>query len=421
MPTQPPARRKTTSHRPLTAPRGGKRALVQLGGDTQVTGDPALAEALASAFSVEASHRDATLTHPFHAYPARLHPEITRRLLGVVAPAPGSTVFDPFCGSGTVLVEAMAAGHRAVGRDLSPLAVALARVKTAHTSDAERKAIVAQARRIAGIARDEARSAPLDAVPAGEARWYRRHTQAELVTLLRHVGRVPPGVVRDALTMLISSVLVKVSFQASETDPRRVEKEVGPGLALRLFAFKAEELSRGMAAFARALGPVRSARTRADLALDDAGALATVPDASVDAVVTSPPYANTYDYVDHHARRYAWLGLDAGPMMAKEMGASRWFAEPAEGTKRFQRELDGFAAALGRVLKPGGVAALVIADGAANGQRLAAEVMVASAARSAGLTEVARASQPRKVFDPDSAAAFREVPKREHVIVVRKR
>ena len=37
---------------------------------------------------------------------------------------------DPFCGSGTVLVEARAAGLRAIGVDLNPLAVLVARAKT---------------------------------------------------------------------------------------------------------------------------------------------------------------------------------------------------------------------------------------------------------------------------------------------------
>src|SRR5574338_853686 len=53
-------------------------------------------------------------------------------LVDFVAPGAGRTqpILDPFCGSGTVLVEARAAGLRTIGTDLNPLAVLIARAKT---------------------------------------------------------------------------------------------------------------------------------------------------------------------------------------------------------------------------------------------------------------------------------------------------
>jgi tRNA G10 N-methylase Trm11 len=42
----------------------------------------------------------------------------------------GQLLLDPFCGSGTSLVEARLAGLAAVGIDLNPFAVLLARANT---------------------------------------------------------------------------------------------------------------------------------------------------------------------------------------------------------------------------------------------------------------------------------------------------
>ena len=40
-------------------------------------------------------------------------------------------------------------------------------------------------------------------------------------------------------------------------------------------------------------------------------------------MITSPPYLGIYDYAAHHARRYAWLGIDPGPIERGEMAARR--------------------------------------------------------------------------------------------------
>lgn len=69
------------------------------------------------------------LTHGLHVYPARMIPQIARRLLRRYA-KPGDLVFDPFCGSGTVLVEARLYGMNSIGIDINPLACLLAEVKS---------------------------------------------------------------------------------------------------------------------------------------------------------------------------------------------------------------------------------------------------------------------------------------------------
>src|SRR6185369_6752514 len=68
--------------------------------------------------------------HSFHRYPAKFIPEIPRALIRVLPPSAGSVVFDPFCGGGTTLLEAQAAGYSSVGVDLNPIGCLLSRVKT---------------------------------------------------------------------------------------------------------------------------------------------------------------------------------------------------------------------------------------------------------------------------------------------------
>ena len=71
------------------------------------------------------------LTHSMYPYPGRLLRQIPRFFLRCDQLVdPGAVVLDPFCGSGTVLVEAHAAGLNSCGIDANPFARLLSRVKT---------------------------------------------------------------------------------------------------------------------------------------------------------------------------------------------------------------------------------------------------------------------------------------------------
>ena len=59
-----------------------------------------------------------------------MHPEIAKRLIAKYASDSKKVVFDPFMGSGGVLVEALLHGNNSVGIDVNPFAVLLSKVKT---------------------------------------------------------------------------------------------------------------------------------------------------------------------------------------------------------------------------------------------------------------------------------------------------
>lgn len=72
------------------------------------------------------------LTHGLHKYPATIIHSIPRNIISIVKKYQNiETLLDPFMGSGTVLVEGKLAGLKEVyGTDLNPLAVLLSKVKT---------------------------------------------------------------------------------------------------------------------------------------------------------------------------------------------------------------------------------------------------------------------------------------------------
>jgi site-specific DNA-methyltransferase (cytosine-N4-specific) len=74
-------------------------------------------------------HSTRELTHCFHDYPARMIPQIASKLLNNFGKK-STLLFDPYCGTGTSLVEALLHGINAVGTDLNPLARLIAQAKT---------------------------------------------------------------------------------------------------------------------------------------------------------------------------------------------------------------------------------------------------------------------------------------------------
>jgi len=90
--------------------------------------------------------------HAIHPYPAKFIPEIPRHLIELFHPSDSSVVLDPFCGSGTTLVEAMNMGLDTWGIDINPLACLIARVKT---TPVPVSLVAGTARRIITMAREQ--------------------------------------------------------------------------------------------------------------------------------------------------------------------------------------------------------------------------------------------------------------------------
>src|ERR1700678_4369787 len=67
--------------------------------------------------------------HKIHPYPAMLHPLLVDSLLEDFA-KDGDVVYDPFCGSGTTLLQANLKGHDSIGFDINPMALLIAKVKS---------------------------------------------------------------------------------------------------------------------------------------------------------------------------------------------------------------------------------------------------------------------------------------------------
>lgn len=393
-----------------------RRALSHLGGPVSSRGDRDVAKVLSRAMAAAAAAPHDVLTHGFHSYPGRMHYAIARELIARLA-APGALVLDPFCGSGTVLLEAMIAGRGSAGVDRSPLGLRVAEVKCQRRSGTSRAIFVRTLERVGArsLARVRCRERAVAPLTSREAARYDPHVLRELAGLREEILCVADERDRRALEVVLSALVVKLSKQRADTDERDAAKRIRKGLATDLLVRKGRELAERWEAVSKA-SPAGGWPEAPRLVEGDARRLPEVLGAgfTCDLVVTSPPYGGTYDYWQHHARRYPWLGLDASALERDEIGARRKLGGRQESVRQWDKDVAAYLGAMASVMVPGSLAALLVGDARVGGARIDAAEQTARLCVHAGLEAVATASAPRPDWLDGRA-------QREHLVALRRR
>ncbi len=407
-------------------------------------------------------HRWGHLAHSFG-------PELVSWVLKRHAPVGASALLDPFCGAGTALVAARSAGLVPMGGDLSPYALVLSKLKTAAPGRLDPDAL-----REAGAevgARASARRRAGEFEPPDTTALRRMLDRPVYDEALRIAGIgaalcATERLVGDAvLVSLLSSLpahalLVRKggwlawaerTVAAVGRDPAALRREV----AARLGEM-ADDLRGGLFG----AGPETGAGGPIGVVAKADARELPFKDSSADVVVTSPPYANRHDYSRAYALELAFLvderelrrfrathfephpeahpeerfrdGGAARPPSARRVADAVELAAEEVGDRsnlryRVPRMLRGYgadavisAAEMARVLRPGGVAAVVVGNSSYAGIEYEADVIWAEALSAAGLfveeVAVARERPP----SPQQTLGGSVLRRRESVITARK-
>ena len=270
--------------------------------------------------------------HGLHEYRGKFNPQMVRVVTNLLEMNIGDRIWDPFCGSGTVLLEARHQGYSALGVDLNPLAVDIANAKLAAIgSDPEllQAATYEVAVRVRSKGRRIAEGIPdtetiadtvgqnwLERFPCPDylLRWFPIPVLAQLAVILETIDEVVPLILRDVFRIVVSDVLRSVSWQdpgdlrvrrrkdpapnypATEVFVSALQSRVGAVLAAQ------KHISPRLAwqaAFLGDSGDVRSLDQSAQGFLED----------GIQCILSSPPYATALPYIDTHRLSIALFGL----------------------------------------------------------------------------------------------------------------
>ena len=285
-------------------------------------------------------------THFAHPYPAKLLRQIPYFFLNAgTLTQPGDLVLDPFCGSGTVLVEALLSGRNAVGADSNPLARLITRSKTSTVSTD------VAGRRAGALLERVGKMSPGAASPdvVNIDHWFYPHVQRQLIALRAAIDHERNDAIKSFFRVSFSATIKRVSLadprlsvpvrlRAAQYDAEhwlREKTEVRLRRLKRVNVVK--EFANVLSNNIRRLGEFRQLRPRnvaAEVVSCDArdlqktGCRGSISDGVIDIIITSPPYPGAQKYIRSSSLSLGWLGLatrdDLRPLEGANLGREHY-------------------------------------------------------------------------------------------------
>jgi len=247
--------------------------------------------------------------HGLHEYKGKFNPQVAKAILNIFAAQPGQAAIDPFCGSGTSLVESAHLGVDAVGTDINPLAVFIANAKLQSLNISGERLLQDSALCLAKA--KSSRQVPFLDDERGE--YLRSWFPADYLTdieQLRLAVESLGGVSSKVLLAIASNLLRDYSLQ--EPHDLRIRRRKSPFPDVPFFQAYEEAVRAFCARLSAAQQTLGFVEARQRAIHVDCKRAQDHPDlrpGTFDLALTSPPYATALPYIDTQRLSLVWLGL----------------------------------------------------------------------------------------------------------------
>ena len=360
-------------------------------------------------------------THGFHPYPAKYTPQLVNKFFNLYCKR-GFTIVDPFCGSGTTLVEGVLNGMVLVFFDFNPIAYIISRAKTNHYSLEE----IDEIRNFNSEIQLESKNGSfgngknneniLIPIFPNRNHWFQDNVSKELALLKNEIDKFENQNIKDVLYCAFSKIIVKVSNQDSEVRYTAKNKNHPDGIVFSAFKNTVSNYIQILSSKEHTISANAEVHNG-----DTNDVLVNYPDNYFDFVITSPPYINTFDYYLYHKQRMFWFGYDHRPVRQKEIGnhhridTKEFDVAIAEYINSMSKIMNG----LSRVSKPNSYFVMVIGDGIIEGSTIDMSQVIAEICEqgdyeiekieSINLSDISRSFNKK----------FSNAPKKEHNITLK--
>ncbi|TFB10223.1 hypothetical protein E3V36_04605 [Candidatus Marinimicrobia bacterium MT.SAG.2] len=252
---------------------------------------------------INSSRKTRYLSHSFHEYKGRFYPQLVRSFINSSGIKSKHTVLDPFCGSGTTLVESLLYGVNAIGIDINPAAHMIAKAKV-RSLQIPLNQIKKLKKRFNSIDTNTAwQKINVTNIEHLDIKylinWFPEENLKKIFYLINRIESVDNEDENLLLKVVLSSILRQFSLQ----DPRQLRirrrKDIPPINLLQIFKKSLGQRLTTLESFQR-LNSFQ-VESSIDIFLGDVRDIfstTSIKPNSVDLVITSPPYATALPYID---------------------------------------------------------------------------------------------------------------------------
>jgi len=244
-------------------------------------------------------------THGIYKYPCKFIPQIPGWALDNLLDLENGnsqTIYDPFVGSGTTLVEATLRSHKSIGSEIDPLGRLITRVKTQSYPAADLIEMAVDLEKL--ISPRMSKETKIKPNMPGLDHWFSKDVIDSLSILLSRINTLDNSKSRDLYLVVFASIIKKVS-RADDSSPKPYvsSRFTKPELdAFTIFEKKAVSVLRDIEKH-------QCKSTGKLIALGEDARKLRRKGNSIDLAITSPPYINAFDYVRSLKLENYWLGL----------------------------------------------------------------------------------------------------------------
>jgi DNA modification methylase len=247
-------------------------------------------------------------THKFHRYPGKFIPHVPRWAINKYLKEGRGSVFDPFCGSGTTLVEGRLLGHDTFGFDIDPIARLVTKVKSTPLdkitllAEVESLKLKVETRNERGYVPD---------LPT-LSHWFNDKAVSDLSVIRTAIEEHSSNQdIYDFFLLCFTAIIRKASNADNQTQKTYVSNTLikTPEPAKPLFVKILDDYTKRILEFSKLVNTENTSFVFGEGDARQASVWAKKNGKEkFDLAVTSPPYVNSVDYVYNQMAEYFWIG-----------------------------------------------------------------------------------------------------------------